>query len=293
MFTVCKYSPAKEAFMPRTRKRQNVPAPLHRRLNAYTLAASAAGVSLLALAQPSAAEIVYTPANATIGRQGSYNLDLNQDGIADFVIGELASTRRFSSVQRLLVGPLLHNSVECIDTLCGSGGTAAAALTRGAEIGQKPRPHGWLPGPALVAFEIRNNGSVGYSTGYTSWHNVRDRYLGLRFHINGEVHFGWARLSVQFQRESAQGPTWLAHLTGYAYETIPNKSIEAGQIGSDDATAQPNSTRPDRATPGSFAPEPSTRSAQFASLGALALGSDGLALWRREESTGEDQPRQN
>ena len=40
---------------------------LHHRLNAYALAAGAAGVSLLALAGPAQARIVYTPGHVTFG----------------------------------------------------------------------------------------------------------------------------------------------------------------------------------------------------------------------------------
>jgi hypothetical protein len=42
------------------RRPSQLPESLHKRLNAYALAASAAGVGLLALAQSAEAEIVYT-----------------------------------------------------------------------------------------------------------------------------------------------------------------------------------------------------------------------------------------
>ena len=68
---------------------------------------------------------------------------------------------------------------------------------------------------------------------------VRNRYLGLKFVIHGKVHYGWARLSVTLahhrQYDDVSGT-----LTGYAYETIPNKAILAGQItGPDVITVQP------------------------------------------------------
>jgi len=53
--------------------------------------------------------------------------------------------------------------------------------------------------------------------------------MGIRFKIKGKSHFGWARLSVT---EAAIGPAYhriYATLTGYAYETIPNKPIIAGR----------------------------------------------------------------
>jgi hypothetical protein len=59
---------------------------VHQRLNMYVLAASAAGVGILALAQPSEAKIVYTKTRRVIGTNGIYPLDLNHDGIIDFVI---------------------------------------------------------------------------------------------------------------------------------------------------------------------------------------------------------------
>jgi hypothetical protein len=57
-----------------------------------------------------------------------------------------------------------------------------------------------------------------------NWANVRNRYLGMKFLISRNYHFGWARLSVACSGDGIS-PT----LTGYAYETIPNKSIIAGK----------------------------------------------------------------
>ena len=50
----------------------------------YSLAATAAGVGLLA-AVPANAEVVYTPVNVTIAR-GQLPIDLNADGINDFLL---------------------------------------------------------------------------------------------------------------------------------------------------------------------------------------------------------------
>jgi len=103
---------------------------------------------------------------------------------------------------------------------------------------------------------------------------LKDRYLGLKFYIKGEVHFGWARVTV-----TTSGKTFTATLTGYAYETIPNKSIIAGKTkGPDDVSAEKLSP----AT--SVAP---TRTP--ATLGMLAMGSPGLSIWRRNESVNATQ----
>ncbi len=59
---------------------------LHQRLNAYALAASAAGVSVLALTQAAQAKIVYTKTHHVIGKNSTFKLDLNHDGITDFTL---------------------------------------------------------------------------------------------------------------------------------------------------------------------------------------------------------------
>ena len=63
----------------------NLSESVHHQLNMYALAASAAGVGLLALLSPAEAKIVYTPADVNSSWY-FYKLDPNHDGIADFVL---------------------------------------------------------------------------------------------------------------------------------------------------------------------------------------------------------------
>jgi hypothetical protein len=72
----------------RPRKTANLSESIHHQLSMYTLAAGAAGVSLLCLTPPCDAKIVYTPAHVVIGHGGTNLLyiDLNHDGISDFAI---------------------------------------------------------------------------------------------------------------------------------------------------------------------------------------------------------------
>jgi hypothetical protein len=75
--------------------------------------AAAAGVGILALAQPSEAEVVFTPVNQTIS-PGSLALDLTNDGTTDF---NIVSNESFCSagshciVQSLTVSPTGQNRV--------------------------------------------------------------------------------------------------------------------------------------------------------------------------------------
>jgi hypothetical protein len=260
-----------ERSKPPSRTPAKLSSPLHELASTYALAAGAAGVSLLALATPLEAEVVYTPANATVGRDGTYSLDVNNDGIVDYMLAEHANKDgSFGTFQVLSVRAAIANQVACPSTFCISGDSYAIALRKGSTIGSKQHPRGWGHGGPMASEELIKGGGVYYGHETFGWSNVTDRYLGLRFKINGEYHYGWARLTVKFHPGPPAVRSWEAHLTGYAYETIANKSILAGQTsGSNDAGDDPSSSAISRN------PEP-----QFAALGTLALGANGIAVRR-------------
>jgi hypothetical protein len=67
-----------------TRTPANLPESVNQQLNTHVLAATTAGVGMLAPAQPAEANIIYTRVNDAIPRHEAFNLDLNRDGKADF-----------------------------------------------------------------------------------------------------------------------------------------------------------------------------------------------------------------
>ena len=54
-----------------------------------------------------------------------------------------------------------------------------------------------------------------------------NEYVGVRFLLNGQTHYGWIRLTVTTSPDP-NGPPLTAKITGYAYETVANKAIKAG-----------------------------------------------------------------
>jgi hypothetical protein len=229
---------------------------LHQRLNSYALAASAAGVGALALSQPASAKVIYTAANVTIPLFTSVPLDLNHDGVNDLSFYRGA----WASGESIRVAALQTNAVAGYST---SGKRAAAfALRRRVNIGPKL---GFQGGTRIVMWNFINISTEASSLG--QWRNVKNRYLGVRFKINGRTHYGWARLNVAVDIRGDITAT----LTGYAYETIPNKPIVAG------VTKGPDADQLAPASLQSDSPKPP-------SLGALALGAPALSIWRREES---------
>ena len=76
---------------PRTRKTCALSESISRQLNMYALAASAAGVGALALTQQAEGKVVYTRIHKTILTDGRYLLDLNHDGVSDFILSNILS----------------------------------------------------------------------------------------------------------------------------------------------------------------------------------------------------------
>jgi hypothetical protein len=192
-----------------------------RQLNMYSLAAGATAAGMFALAQPAEAKIVYTSVHRVIGRNHTFSLDLNHDHVADFTISNYYNAGTDFGKITLYALPAVGNAVEGV---YGPVGTSiASALVSGSRIGPKAPFHG-----GLMA-------DVGWIATYGKWWNVNNRYLGLRFRVKGKTHYGWARLSVK-----GDDLNITATLTGYAYETIPNKPILAGRTKGPNVIAKPS-----------------------------------------------------
>jgi len=200
----------------------------HERLNCYTLQAAVAGAGLLVLARPAEAKIVYTPTHHVINNGGSFPLDFNQ-GVTALTFRNWATSSCSTDgscwpFQNLAAS--LAKGNRAVHNIAG-----AVAMKPGMRIGPKQFFGG---GREIMAFA--GTGTTSRAGG--SWANVKNRYLGVRFKIKGETHYGWARLSVRVHVPL----TVTATLTGYAYETIANKPIIAGKTeGSNVITLQPDS----------------------------------------------------
>jgi hypothetical protein len=215
----------------------------------YALAASAAGVGVLALTQAADAKVVYTPIHHVIGRNERYKVSLNYGEIGDLTFVNRYGCNQDYCQDALSAIPSAGNAVE-------GKFTVAYALEPGVKIGPKEPFSG-----EIMAFSSSSEGTFG------QWANVSNRYLGLKFNIKGKAHYGWLRLTVRLSGHARITAT----LTGYAYETVPNKPIIAGATKDSDEDDQP--------APASLkmhALEPAT-------LDMLALGAPGLSIWRREE----------
>ena len=172
------------------------------RLSRFAIAAMLAGVGLLALVSPSQAEVVYTKVNITI-YEGTYNLDLNGDGVTDFTIRSVQCKS--------------HCLWYVTETPASGNGALLGPLAKGDEIG----PDQTFDGATGYLEEITWPCYTCHFECTGPWCGGQSGYLGLSFQLNGETFYGWAELG-----EIGGGAV---PLLGYAYETIPGKAITAGK----------------------------------------------------------------
>jgi hypothetical protein len=226
---------------PQSRKTFKISDSLNRQLNTYALAASAAGVSVLALARASEAKVIYTETHQATHAHFPLYIDLNHDGIKDFVLRTTYYRGSYLEVGLDAFGYRKNAVAGRRISHSGYFFSAASALPTGARIGPERKFPVRFPFMAMEVFSgVRTNQDSDLGPWVGKGNGVGNRYLGLKFVIHGKVHYGWARLSVtlghHWQYDDVSGT-----LTGYAYETIPNKPIITGQTkGEDVITFQPD-----------------------------------------------------
>jgi hypothetical protein len=272
----------------RVRRRSLLSSETEKHLCAYAVAAGSAGVALLACAQPAEAKIVATRTNISIDRFGtSVPIDINGDGQNDFSFtylnfrqpsGTCTSSVRARDHQQihrkkkdgtpplgcgipfnlgLQVNPLQETNEVWQMAGTQYGHICAFDVRKGVAIG---------PARRFEAGAAALSGIYGTSEGapFCPWRptsQAHSPYLAVKFvDIEGKLHYGWVRVVTDLDYNPV--------IDAYAYETVPNKPIPAGALEGDDNEAT--------------AVVPAEQ-AHHASLGWLAAGASGIAVWRKEE----------
>lgn len=254
---------------------------LNRQLSLYSLAAAAAGVTVLALAAPAEGEVVVTRKTiqiplSSLGVEG-VGISFANNGVDDVKL-ILSSFSIFGAN---------GNALKAVNAAQGQGVLGhnvgrlswASALAPGARIGPSANfvsapgcggTYFSYCGVQLAATHTSTFGSRGVGGPFAG--NPKTAYLGVRFLIDGETHYGWVRLTVN----TAQRRKTFAKITAYAYETEPDKPIWAGSLkeSADEAPV------PDK-----------IQTQAGPSLGMLALGAQGLPLWKMESIVETEKTR--
>jgi hypothetical protein len=242
------------------------------RLGRYCTAAVAAGVGLLALVQPAQAKVVVKHVSLGLGpgNDGAppVQIDFNNDGVIDVSFNAFGVDYGYGTAGYSVVANPQTSKPGGGVVIMGGGsrGPYVAALRRGMQVG----PSAHFSSKRLIierTFEstsnefskCRNRHLFGHWAGSNP-----DRFVGVKFLVSGTAHYGWVRLSLNTTADNSC--TVDTTVTAYAYETVANKKITIGSSTSTD-DEQPRTSADALIDP---------------SLGLLALGSDGMPVWRRK-----------
>jgi hypothetical protein len=237
------------------------------RLEKSIAAYSVAAAGIVSLAPVAHAQIVYTRVDL-VNDIGTAKIDFNDDHVVDFAVhnhlylanGDYCPTLGLNGRNAPMAGVIPNQK------------GFAKVLSYGASIGSAAQFAGLsnrreIP---LVSFNClyQDCGSI-----RGSWYNVQDKYLGVRFEINGQIHYGWVRLSVKrIVSKSRFHERFLkVALKDYAYESTPGKAIAAGDGGPKESSFN-ESLVPQELSSEMTIPQ---------SLGLLSAGAVAVPLWRR------------
>lgn len=144
-----------------------------------------------------------------------YELDLNNDKIVDFVIGNSLH----ENWTWLGIIAIRNDGIISVEPWY----THTVPIEKNGEIsfpvndniGQHYNSAG------IIAIEECFGNEEGLGCSY-DWARKGDRYIGLKIKINAQIHFGWVRMEV------TSFTKWV--IKDYAYNATPDKPILAGQM---------------------------------------------------------------
>jgi hypothetical protein len=193
------------------------------RLRAYTLAASAAGVGLLALASSAQAQVIYTAANLKVSN-GPLFIDVDCGPQVQFWFANRLEGTSFGLGGRFRD----FEANGCMYASVVADSKGPVQLAQGSTIGSSRVFHTAYHKEEVLAEAYWLQYYYSYRGVSGPWANGKPGYLGLKFNINGETHYGWAQIQVAATVQKTT-PIVQASVTGYAYEATPNTPIKAGQ----------------------------------------------------------------
>jgi hypothetical protein len=247
---------------------------LNRRLNAYAMAAAASGVAVLACAAPAEGQPVCKAVSIDLSSRSTYPLNPAHQFAAPFNVAQSVYTNYFSTTgvsqffwwNRAFFTP---NSAGA-QVLLGSN-NLPADLAFGAEVGPGGQFGKGSSYGLLFTYGRGTYGGVGGGTKNQHRGNLsltKNGYVGFQFAQSGETYYGWARLAVTFKQGYFNKNYTSIHVMSFGYESTPNTGITAGNCKTGEQATTAASLENSLAT-------------QPGSLGMLALGSEGLANWRK------------
>ena len=200
---------------------------LKNKLKSYS---ALSGALLLASNAADAGCVVYTDINPDQSFSGNgvfKAIDLNNDGVFDARVSMTTSSTSYIYYSWWGGQQLRRRSSTRVNAagiapagVAGPGSYSASAFNFGANINAAPNWNNNWSGYKRMAFAQTSNG-WSYSGG--PWLNATDKYLGVRFPIAGQTHFGWVRMDVDI-------PNSTFVVKDYAHNADTNTISYAGVV---------------------------------------------------------------
>ena len=188
---------------------------------------SSLAATFLTMSKTATAQIIYTDVSPdiilTYGIQpNSYSLDLNHDGIADFVLQDFQRPFFFTVA---MIGVNGNNSFLGNYTSAYSIFEYNAFNLKSGEYISSGKGS-WLHPPAQASFlggNILAKNKFNSGNIYGHWQGgVNDGFVGLRFRVNDSVYYGWVRLAVSKHADEMT-------VKDFAYNSMAGAPIKAGE----------------------------------------------------------------
>ena len=189
---------------------------LQNRISKYTAVAGA-----VVSAAGAQAQVVYTDVNPDYSHDAPenngfavYPLDLNNDQTIDFVIASKDTLTAASHVRFTLAAPYGAGNAVAGET--PSAYDYALALDMNSMVDSTLN---WIAATNTMAYNVDSANPYN-----ENWNGVTDKYLGLKFVVGANTHYGWARLDSYAIGDSIV-------VKDYAFDATPNTGIMTGNMG--------------------------------------------------------------
>ena len=151
------------------------------------------------------AQVVYTDIIPDATPNATYPLDLNNDGIVDFLI----QMGGYNGAYAVLCIPQDNNAY--------SGNNIGGTRSPWALLSSNP-----ICSSLQTWFGTDKPGIMASGTNIGNWVGTTDKYLALQLVVGSNTYYGWARLYVLNTSSSFT-------IKDYAFESIPNTCIHSGK----------------------------------------------------------------
>ena len=189
---------------------------LQSRISKYTAVAGA-----VVSAAGAQAQVVYTDVNPDYSHDAPQNngfaiypLDLNNDQTVDFVIVSRDTVTPNASVRLTLAAP--YGAGNAVAGENPGGYDYALALDINSMVDSTLN---WIAATNTMAYNVDSANPYN-----ENWNGVTDKYLGLKFVVGANTHYGWARLDSYAIGDSVV-------VKDYAFDATPNVGIMTGAMG--------------------------------------------------------------